>query len=293
MFSVWERKAFRQGCQVAAGIDEAGRGPLAGPVTAAIAAIKGSAQIDASVVKLFQKLLFLENGFRDSKHLSAKQREEIFEAIKDIPQIKWRVSSVGSSVIDKINIGQATKLAWWRCLKKLDICPGFLFLDGRASLSRLALPQEAVVKGDQKLFLLSLASILAKVSRDRLMERLDKKYPGYGFSSHKGYGTYSHLKKLQEIGPCPAHRQSFQPVFNCLSFQEKIYYIVKKIPRGQAMTYHQVARIAGSPRAFRAVGQALGKNYCPNIPCHRVVCSNGSLGGYNRGEGQKRSLTIG
>ncbi len=254
------------------GIDEAGRGCLAGPVTAAAVIMKDKVSI---------------KGVRDSKSLSTKQREEVFQQIKDNPAIDWKVSFVWTRVIDRLNIWQATLLAWKRSLKKLNSHPNFVFLDGNYNLSgsrcgRLSLPhkcgrlslwQYPVIKGDQKIFLLSLASIIAKVSRDRLMERLDKKYPNYGFVSHKGYGTKLHLERLKKFGPSEIHRKSFRPVFNRLSFTDKVYHIVSRIPKGQVMTYQQVAEKVGHPRAFRAVGNALNKNPYSWVPCHRVIRS--------------------
>ncbi|MFH0805632.1 MAG: ribonuclease HII, partial [Patescibacteria group bacterium] len=148
----------------------------------------------------------------DSKQLSTKQRELIFEKIKQEPSIEWKVSFVGPSVIDKINILQATKLAWKNCLKKLDSQPDFLFIDGNQGIKKLNIEQQTIIKGDQKIFLVSLASIIAKVSRDKLMERLDLKYPEYNFKQHKGYGTKLHLKNLKKFGPCTIHRKSFRPI---------------------------------------------------------------------------------
>lgn len=253
-------------------------------------------------------------GIRDSKHLSAKQREDIFEAFKNIPGIEWRVSFVQPKTIDKINIWQATLLAWRRCLKKLPLAPDFLFLDGKfdlngdccqtrlprlpqirkANSAGLAMAKKCVqlpiIKGDQKIFLVSLASIVAKVSRDRLMEKLDKKYPEYGFAFHKGYGTKLHLERLKKYGPCLIHRRSFKPVFDNLSFCDKVYYAVSRIPRGQTITYKDVAWQIGQPNAFRAVGNVLNKNFNPKIPCHRVIRSDGKIGGYNRGGELKKEL---
>ena len=201
-FSYLEKKAFKNGFKIIAGADEAGRGSLAGPVAAAIVAIK------LGTVPNFRDC----PQIKDSKKLSAKQRELIFEKIIREPKIKWKVSFVGPSVIDRINILQATKLAWKNCLKKLDSQPDFLFIDGNQEIEGLEIEQEAVIKGDEKLFLVSLASIIAKVSRDKLMERLSLKYPEYNFDQHKGYGTKLHLKNLKKFGPCTIHRKSFRPI---------------------------------------------------------------------------------
>lgn len=187
-----------------AGIDEVGRGSLAGPVAAAAVVIKSR-----TVPKSLRTV-----SVRDSKQLTAKQREEIFEIVKREPKIEWKVSFVGPQVIDRINISQATQLAWQRCLSRLDYQPNFIFIDGNQELKKTKIKQKAIIKGDQKIFLISLASIMAKVSRDRLMVKLDNKYPQYQFARHKGYGTKLHIKNLKKFGSCQIHRQSFKPVAN-------------------------------------------------------------------------------
>jgi len=199
-FSYLEKKAFKNGFKVIAGADEAGRGSLAGPVAAAV--------VKSRTVPIFRNC----PQIKDSKQLSAKQRELIFERIIQEPKIDWKVSFIWPSVIDRINILQATKLAWKRCLKKFDSQPDFLFIDGNQGIEGLKIEQQTVIKGDQKIFLVSLASIIAKVSRDRLMERLSIKYPEYNFIQHKGYGTKLHLKNLKKFGPCEIHRKSFRPI---------------------------------------------------------------------------------
>jgi len=203
MFSRLEKQVFKKGYRLVAGIDEAGRGSLVGPIAAAIVAINPK--------KTF-KLNNYPQGIKDSKQLSKKQREEIFEAIKQESSIEWKVSFVYPKVIDRINIGKANLLVWQRCLNRLDKQPDFLFLDGKMSLPNLEIKQQSVINGDQKIFLLSLASIIAKVNRDRLMERLDKKYPEYGFGQHKGYGTKLHLERIRKFGPSEIHRRSFNPI---------------------------------------------------------------------------------
>lgn len=203
MFSKLEKQVFKKGYRLVAGIDEAGRGSLVGPIAAAITAINPRTTF---------KLKNYPQIIKDSKQLSKKQREEIFEEIKQEPNIKWKVSFVYPKVIDRINIRKANLLVWQRCLKRLDKQPDFLFLDGKMSLPCLKIKQQSVIKGDQKIFLLSLASIIAKVNRDRLMERLDRKYPEYGFGQHKGYGTKFHLKRIKKFGPSEIHRRSFNPV---------------------------------------------------------------------------------
>ena len=274
MLSYQEKQALKK-YSVIAGVDEVGRGSLAGPAAAAIVALKKKVNI---------------KGVKDSKLLSAKQREEIFERIKNNPDIEWSVAFVSPKIIDRINIWQATLLTWKRCLKKLAFAPDFLFLDGNQTIPKLKIEQNAIVSGDQKIFLCSLASIIAKVSRDRLMEKLDEKYPRYGFIRHKGYGTAYHLKMLEKYGPSEIHRKSFQPVFDSLSFKDKVYYIVSQIPRGQTATYREVAEKIGAPRAYRAVGNVLNQNPRLWVPCHRVIRSDGKIGGFARGTAIKTEM---
>jgi ribonuclease HII len=283
-FSKLEKKVFKQGYQMVSGIDETGRGCLAGPVVAAIVAISSSAGLPRSL------RLLVKAGVKDSKQLSPKQRQEIFEMIRQEPSLEWRVSAVWPKVIDRINIWQATLLAWRKCFNKLNPQPDFLFLDGKIGLPRFKIEQQPIIKGDQKIFLLSLASIIAKVSRDRLMERLDTKYPDYGFVQHKGYGTRFHFERLKKNGPSEIHRKSFRPVFENLPFRERVYYVVSQIPRGRVMTYKEVAQKIGYPRAYRAVGNILNKNTNPQIPCHRVIRSDGRMGGYRKGSQIKEKL---
>ena len=280
MLSNSEKSIFKKRFKTIVGIDEVGRGCLAGPVAAAAVVIK-------------KPIKDLKN-VRDSKALTEKQREEIFEKAKNHPDIEWAVSYVQPKIIDKININKATMLAWKKCFKKLKQKPDFLFLDGNQEISNLKIQQKAVVKGDQKIFVLSLASIMAKVSRDRLMKKMDKKYPAYNLAIHKGYGTKLHFEKIKKHKPANIHRCSFSPVFDNLPFKKKVYYCVSQIPRGQTMSYKQVAEAIGRPRSFRAVGIALNKNSDSKIPCHRVIRSAGlsskRIGGYNRGTKLKRKL---
>jgi len=280
-FSYLEKQAFKKGCQAIAGIDEVGRGPLAGPVVSAVL-----------LVKKDYPLLIKKLKIKDSKSLSKKQREEVFEMISKEPSLEWQVSAVWPGVIDRVNILEATLVSWRRCLKKLNSQPDFLFLDGNTDIPGLKTDQRAIVKGDQKILVLALASIMAKVYRDRLMKRLSQKYPEYGFNRHKGYGTKLHLARLSKFGPCQIHRKSFQPVFENLPFKDKVYYLVGQIPRGQVMTYQKVAHKIGHPNAFRAVGNVLNKNISPQVPCHRVIRSDGKIGGYSLGNKLKRKLLI-
>jgi len=280
-FSYLEKQAFKKGCRTIAGIDEVGRGPLAGPIVSAVLAIRKD-----------YPLLIKKLKIRDSKSLSKKQREEVFEMINKEPDLEWQVSAVWPKVIDRVNIFQATMSSWKRCLKRLNSQPDFLFLDGNTNISNFKIDQRAIVKGDQKILVLALASIMAKVHRDRIMERFSKVYPEYGFNRHKGYGTKLHLARLNEFGPCQIHRKSFRPVFKNLLFKDKVYYLVSQIPKGQVMTYQEVACKIGHPNAFRAVGNTLNKNRSPKVPCHRVIRSDGKIGGYNLGSRLKRELLI-
>ena len=200
---VEENKLWAQGFNFVVGLDEAGRGPLAGPVVAAAVLIKNKKIKEIS-------------GINDSKKLSEKQREKIYEILIKDKNIKWGVGIVSEKMIDKINILQATKLAMKKALKNLN--PDFLILDGNFKLNCACLPagrrQKSVVRGDQKVLSVAMASIIAKVTRDRIMQKYHKKYPAYGFDKHKGYGTKKHFLCIEKLGPCKIHRKSFYPVSN-------------------------------------------------------------------------------
>ncbi|QQG45066.1 MAG: ribonuclease HII [Candidatus Sungiibacteriota bacterium] len=185
------------------GIDEAGRGPLAGPVV--VAGIR---------VRTRHKHSGFFRNIRDSKKLSPKQREQWFRRLTDHPKIEWAVARVWPSVIDRINIAQAANLGACRVYKKL--CPRInlgqntqTLLDGSLHLSTKT-PHETIVKGDEKIPVISAASIIAKVTRDRIMLRLHKKYPHYRFDVHKGYGTKKHREMLKRFGRSRVHRKSFR-----------------------------------------------------------------------------------
>lgn len=196
----YENTILKQGYFLIAGLDEVGRGPLAGPVVAC-----------AVVVKKFFYDEFRPN-IRDSKQLSEKQREKWFEFLTNTPEIKWGIGIVSEKIIDEINILEAAKLAMKKALDNLKIAPDFLLIDGNFLLEDLNINQKAVIKGDEKIFSCAAASIIAKVTRDRLMLKYAKKYPAYGFEKHKGYGTRFHLAALKKHGPCEIHRRSFRPV---------------------------------------------------------------------------------
>lgn len=203
-----EKKLWAKGFRRVTCLDEAGRGPLAGPVTAAAAIFQ---QIPNSKLQVPKELLEVN----DSKRLSPKKREKIYKALIRSPFIEWAIGKVSEKVIDKINIFQATKLAMQKAINSLKTKPDFLILDGNFKINSL-IAQKSIVKADQKVFSCSAASIIAKVTRDRIMERYDKKYPRYGFRKHKGYPTKSHLLALKKYGPSKIHRKTFGPVKNLL-----------------------------------------------------------------------------
>ena len=179
-------------CAFICGIDEAGRGPLAGPVAAGAAILPKDCQI-----------LYLN----DSKKLSESRREELFLEIKE-KAIAWSVGIVGPERIDEINILQATYEAMRQAISKLDPVPQVLLNDA-VTIPGVAIPQVPIIKGDAKSVSIAAASILAKVTRDHMMEEYDKDYPEYGFAKHNGYGTPAHITALKEFGPTPIHRRTF------------------------------------------------------------------------------------
>jgi ribonuclease HII len=178
-----------------AGVDEAGRGPLAGPVVAAAVILD-----DQQPIK----------GLNDSKKLSAARREKLFDEIR-AKALCCCIAEASAEEIDQINILQATMLAMRRAVEGLRLKPVQVLVDGNR-IPVLNVPAEAIVKGDAKVASIAAASILAKVHRDRLCERMHEAYPGYGFATHKGYPTADHLGLLAQLGPCPEHRKTFGPV---------------------------------------------------------------------------------
>ncbi len=198
-----ERKWLGEGCSLIAGIDEVGRGPLAGPVVAA------SAMFSVEVIKSGLPEPLCE--INDSKKLSIKKREKLYDLLNQFDGVRFGVSIVGPEEIDRINILQATHKAMCDSLISLGEKPDHLLVDGRP-VDSLGKAQSAIVKGDSLSYSIGAASIIAKVTRDRMMEKFDADFPGYGFSSNKGYGTKEHLDALYDLGPCPIHRQSFAPI---------------------------------------------------------------------------------
>jgi len=202
------------------GIDESGRGPLAGPVVAV--AVTFNPKFEIKKIKNHPSFLFLLKNVKDSKKISPQKREKIYREVFKNSFLIFGIGKVSPKVIDKINIFNATKLAMKRAVKNLEKKPNLknkkkiLLLDGNFKIN-LNYSQISIVKGDQKNFLISLASILAKVYRDKLMEKFAKKFPQYLFEKHKGYGTKKHLKALIKYGPCEIHRFSFFPLKNFLN----------------------------------------------------------------------------
>ena len=188
-----EKKLWQKGFKSVAGLDEAGRGPLAGPVVAAAVVIKCD-------------LKNLPKGINDSKKLSEEKRNYFYKILLENKDIKWGVGIVSEIIIDKINILQATKLAMQNALENLDA--DFLLLDGNFKINS-HINQKSIIKGDQKVISISAASIIAKVTRDKIMSDYDKKYPQYGFKKHKGYGTKLHRQNIKKFGKCKIHRKSF------------------------------------------------------------------------------------
>lgn len=181
-----------EACSAICGIDEAGRGPLAGPVVAG-----------AVILPRDCTILFLN----DSKKLSEKKREALFVEIKE-KALAWSVGIVGPDVIDEINILQATYEAMRQAIAGLSITPDILLNDA-VTIPGVSVMQVPIIKGDAKSVSIAAASILAKVTRDHMMAEYDTLFPEYGFAKHKGYGTAAHMAVLKETGPCPIHRRSF------------------------------------------------------------------------------------
>ncbi|SFN48561.1 ribonuclease HII [Dokdonella immobilis] len=184
-----------------AGVDEAGRGPLAGPVVIAAVILDPARPID---------------GLADSKALDASRREQLATLIRS-HALAWAVCAVEADEIDRLNILAATLVGMSRALRRLQPGPALALIDGNRLPSDLPCPGRAIVRGDASEPAISAASILAKTERDRLMLELDLRYPGYGFKRHKGYPTAAHVRALGALGPCPEHRRSFAPVRACLA----------------------------------------------------------------------------
>lgn len=200
----YEKKAYKEGYNLVAGIDEVGRGPLVGPVVTACVILPKNYKLD---------------GLTDSKKLSEKKREMYFDIImKDALTVGIGIKD--EKVIDEVNIYEATKLAMYESIEKCKIKPDYVLIDAM-KLEKLDIPSESIIKGDLKSISISAASVIAKVTRDRMMYELDKKYPMYNFSKNKGYPTKEHCQAIEKYGILKEHRKTFNPVSKYLNFEFK------------------------------------------------------------------------
>ncbi len=192
-----EMELHKKGFEYICGIDEAGRGPLAGPVVVASVIMPENSTIE---------------GVNDSKKISEKKREILYDKIIK-EAISYGVAIIGQDEIDNINILNATKKGLTVSLQKLKIKPNIILVDALQHINTLGIPYESIIKGDAKAYSISAASIIAKVTRDRIMRQWAEIYPQYGFEVHKGYGTAKHIAAIKEYGLCPIHRKSFTTHF--------------------------------------------------------------------------------
>ena len=192
-----EKELYQKGFKNICGIDEAGRGPLAGPVV-----IAGVIMPQDSMIE----------GINDSKKVSEKKREKLYDIILE-EAISYSVAIVGQDVIDEINILNATKQGVTEVVDGLDVKPDLILVDALEHINTRGIPYEPIIKGDAKCYNIAAASIIAKVTRDRIMREWDEIYPQYGFINHKGYGTAKHIAAIKEYGLCPIHRRSFSKKF--------------------------------------------------------------------------------
>ena len=192
-----ELEYHKNGIKYIAGIDEAGRGPLAGPVVIGCVIMPEDSMIE---------------GINDSKKVSEKKREKLYDLIIE-EALSYSVAIIGHDVIDEINILNATKAGVTQVVDGLDLKPDLIIIDALNHIDTRGIPYEPIIKGDAKCYNIAAASILAKVTRDRIMREWDKVYPQYGFEKHKGYGTAAHIAAIREYGLCPIHRRSFTTHF--------------------------------------------------------------------------------
>ena len=188
-----EKELYDKGFEYICGMDEAGRGPLAGPVVVAGVIMPKNSMIE---------------GVNDSKKVSEKKREKLYDVILE-EAISYSVAIIGQDVIDDINILNATKQGVTRVVEELDVKPNLILVDALTHINTKGIPYDSIIKGDAKCYNIAAASIIAKVTRDRIMREWDEIYPQYGFINHKGYGTAKHIEALKEYGPCPIHRKTF------------------------------------------------------------------------------------
>jgi len=192
-----ENELRNKGFNYICGIDEAGRGPLAGPVVVASVIMPADSMIE---------------GINDSKKISEKKREKLYDQILE-EAISYGVAIIGQDEIDEINILNATKKGLTVSLQELSQKPDLILVDALNGIDTLGIPYDSIIKGDAKCYSIAAASIIAKVTRDRIMREWDKVYPEYGFEKHKGYGTAAHIAAIRENGICPIHRRSFTKNF--------------------------------------------------------------------------------
>ena len=192
-----EKDLYEKGFNNICGIDEAGRGPLAGPVVVAGVIMPKDSMIE---------------GINDSKKVSEKKREKLYDLILE-EAISYSVAIIGQDVIDEINILNATKEGVTKVVEGLDVKPDLIVVDALEHINTKGIPYESIIKGDAKCYNIAAASIIAKVTRDRIMRQWDEIYPQYEFKSHKGYGTAKHIAAIKEYGLCPIHRISFTKKF--------------------------------------------------------------------------------
>lgn len=192
-----EEDVYKEGFEHICGIDEAGRGPLAGPVVVASVIMPKDSMIE---------------GVNDSKKISEKKREKLYDLIID-EAISYGVGIIDHKEIDEKNILNATKEGLTTSIKELKVKPDIILVDALTKIETMGIPYRSVIKGDAKIYSIACASIIAKVTRDRIMREWDKVYSEYGFATHKGYGTAKHLAAIKEYGLCPIHRRSFTTKF--------------------------------------------------------------------------------
>ena len=192
-----EKDLYEKGFNNICGSDEAGRGPLAGPVVVAGVIMPKDSMIE---------------GINDSKKVSEKKREKLYDLILE-EAISYSVAIIGQDVIDEINILNATKEGVTKVVEGLDVKPDLIVVDALEHINTKGIPYESIIKGDAKCYNIAAASIIAKVTRDRIMRQWDEIYPQYEFKSHKGYGTAKHIAAIKEYGLCPIHRRSFTKKF--------------------------------------------------------------------------------
>ena len=192
-----ENELRNKGFKTICGIDEAGRGPLAGPVVVASVIMPANSMIE---------------GVNDSKKISEKKREKIYDQILE-EAVSYGIAIIGQDEIDEMNILNATKKGLTVSLQELTEKPDLIVVDALSGIDTMGIPYESIIKGDAKCYSIAAASILAKVTRDRIMREWDKVYPEYGFEKHKGYGTAAHIAAIKENGLCPIHRRSFTKNF--------------------------------------------------------------------------------